>query len=214
MVAWPVMNGALHQQRTDAVMFALRTGIEPVRLLAVEQGIVSMDRALAYDPVATRLLLRSELLAGAALSPALQVPNERRQQWMQQAEEDLVAALGDTPARGVGWARLAAARQALGGPSRAVADAVMMSIDTAPMIETLWPARLQLILDNWRFFTPQERQRVEAQVAMNWQRSDDRRWFASVIRTPVDELFVRYFIRNEPNAQEELAKWLAQLRRK
>ena len=99
-------------------------------------------------------------------------------------------------------------------PSRAVVDPLMMSIDVAPFLEPLWPARLQLILDNWKTFTPQERERVSAQVAMNWRKSQDRRWFASVIRSPIDELLVRYFIRFEPNAQEDLSRWLAQLRKK
>ena len=39
-----------------------------------------------------------------------------------------------------------------------------MSIDVAPMMETLWPSRLQLILDNWQYFTPKERERIAAAV--------------------------------------------------
>jgi hypothetical protein len=90
----------------------------------------------------------------------------------------------------------------------------MMSIDTAPMVVTLGPARLQLILDNWQFFTPQERQRIAAFVVAMWRASSDRRWFASVIRSPIDELFVRYFLRDEPKAQEEITQWLANLGKK
>jgi hypothetical protein len=82
------------------------------------------------------------------------------------------------------------------------------------MLAALWPARLQLILDNWQYFTPQQRDRVAAYVAATWRASPDPRWFATAIRSPIDELFVRYFVRGEPNAQEELTRWLAQLRKK
>ena len=82
------------------------------------------------------------------------------------------------------------------------------------MLAPAWPARLQLILDNWRDFTPQQREQVSAYVAAIWRASPDKRWFATAIRSPLDELFVRYFVRNEPNAQEELTQWLAQLRKK
>jgi hypothetical protein len=51
-------------------------------------------------------------------------------------------------------------------------------------------------------------------VVMNWRTSSDKSWFARAIRSPIDELFVRYFVRDEPNAQEELTKWLAYLRKK
>jgi transposase len=39
---------------------------------------------------------------------------------------------------------------------------------------------LHLILDNWQFFTPQQRERLSAYVAMTWRRSEDRRWFAQM----------------------------------
>jgi len=82
------------------------------------------------------------------------------------------------------------------------------------MMESLWSSRLQLILDNWQYFTPKERERIAAYVVMNWRMSRDRRWIAMAIRSPIDELFVRYFVRDEPNAQEELTQWLTRLRKK
>jgi hypothetical protein len=81
------------------------------------------------------------------------------------------------------------------------------------MMEALWPSRLRLILDNWQFFTPQERERIDAYVVTNWRASSDRRWFAEVIRSPLDELFVRYFLRNESGSQEYLTEWLTRLRK-
>lgn len=212
-VAWPVANGAWQAQRADAVMFELRTG-QPIQIGEVQAGIDAMDRAVAADPVAGRRLGRSELLAGAAVNSGLPVSPAQRVQWMRQALTDLDYALANAPARGVGWARLAAVRQALDGTSANVVAPLMMSIDVSPMMESLWPARLQLILDNWQYFTPKERERISAYVVMNWRMSQDKRWVAETIRSPIDELFVRYFVRDEPNAQEELTKWLTRLRKK
>lgn len=211
-VAWPVANGAWQAQKADAVLFELRT-LQPMQLDAVQAAIAALDRAVAADPVAGRRLGRSELLAGAALTLDLPVAKEQRAEWMKQALGDLDFGLGNAPARGVGWARLAAARQALDGTSARVVAALIMSIDVAPMMESLWPSRLQLILDNWQFFTPKERDRIAAYVAMNWRLSGDKRWIAETIRSPIDELFVRYFVRDEPNAQEELTQWLTRLRK-
>lgn len=219
VVAWPVANAALQQQKADSVMYALRTGLGSASVGQIEDAIAALDRAVAFDPVASRRLVRSELLAGAALTPALNVSRDLRTQWLREAQADLDFALGNDPVRGIGWARLAAVRQALYGPSRDVVAALMMSLDTAPVLETLWPARLQLFLANWQYFTPQERERVAAEVAMNWRKTDarmvgSREYFATAIHSPIDELFVRYFIRNEPGAQEELTQWLARVRKK
>jgi hypothetical protein len=212
-VAWPVANGAWQAQKADAVVYDLRTG-RPLQVDEVRAGIEALDRAVAADPVAGRRLGRSELLAGGALTQSLPVTPEQRTAWMKQAEADLNFGLANAPARGVSWARLAAVRQGLDGTSAKVVAALLMSIDTAPMMEPLWPSRLQLILDNWQFFTAKERERIAAYVAMTWRLSSDRRWFAQVIRSPIDELFVRYFVRDEPNAQEELTQWLTRLRKK
>lgn len=212
-VAWPVAGGALQAQKADPVLFDLRTGI-PLQLGKVENGIKALDRAVAADPVAGRRLGRSELLAGAALAWDMPMPLEQRAAWMKQAVADLDFGLGNAPARGVAWARLASARQALDGTSLKVVAALMMSIDTAPVMEPLWPSRLQLILDNWQFLTPQQRDRLATYVVMTWRMSVNRQWFAQVIRSPIDELFVRYFVRDEPQAQEELTRWLAHLKKK
>ena len=62
--------------------------------------------------------------------------------------------------------------------------------------------------DNQPFFTAYERQRIGVYLVSNWRSGRDRRWIGDAIRTPMDELFVRYFLRNEPEAQEELTQWL------
>jgi hypothetical protein len=212
-VAWPVAGGAWQAQKADAVLFELRSQ-KPMELASAQAAVAALDRAVAADPVAGRRLGRSELLAGLALTPELQVSREQRTEWMKQALGDLDYGLGNAPARGFAWTRLASTRQALDGTSAKVVAALMMSIDTSPMVAALWPARLQLILDNWQYLTPQQRERLAAYVAMMWRMSPDRRYFAWVIRSPIDELFVRYFLRDEPNAQEDLNRWLAALKKK
>lgn len=210
--AWPVAQGAWQAQKADAVLNQLRTG-RPVRLVDVDAGITALNVAVAADPAAGRRLQRSELVAGAALTAGLDISVEQRVVWLRSAEADLVAGLGDAPARGVAWARLAAVRQGLQGTSRGVVDALMMSIDTAPLLSPIWPARLRLILDNWVAFTPQERARMEAYVVMTWRLSAEKRYFGAAVRSPVDELFLRYFLRDEPQGQEVLAREIENFKR-
>lgn len=210
--AWPVAQGAWQAQKADAVLNQLRNG-EPVKIADINAGIVALNSAVAADPAAGRYLQRSQLVVGAALTPTLDVPVEQRVNWLRSAEGDLVVGLGSAPGRGVAWARLASVRQGLEGSSRGVVAALLMSIDTSPLLSPLWPARLQLILDNWVAFTPQERDRIAAYVVMTWRLSSERRWFAGAIRTPVDELLIRYFLRDEPKAQEELAYWIGIIKR-
>jgi hypothetical protein len=212
VVAWPVANGAWQAQKADAAFFEFRTG-EQVQLGQAEAAVATLDRAVAADPVAGRRLGRAEMLLAAALTPSLGASEEQRSKWLKQSQADLEFGLANAPARGVAWAQLAAARQAIDGPSAKAVAALMMSIDTAPMMEALWPSRLRLILDNQQFFTPQERERIGAYVVTNWRAISDKRWVAEVIRSPLDELFVRYFLRDEPDAQQELTQWLTRLKK-
>jgi hypothetical protein len=41
-------------------------------------------------------------------------------------------------------------------------------------------------------------------MRQTWQVAADRRFFAWAIRSPADELIIRYFLRDEPGAEEEL----------
>jgi len=207
-VAWLVSQGAWQAQYTDAVATKLRLGY-PVPLGAIVGAIEALDRAVAADSTASRRMQRAEMLVAAALVPSLEAMQADRREWLKRAEADLELALGDNPARGVEWLRLAGVRQLLDGPSQAAVAPLLMSIETAPMMAPIWPARLRLILDNRAAFTPEQREAVSAYVATTWRLSPDRRWFGEAIRSPVDELFVRYFVRNEPGAQEALTKLLA-----
>ncbi len=210
--AWPVAQGAWQAQKADAVLNQLRTG-RPVTVTHVDAGITALNLAVAADPTAGRRLQRSELVAGAALTAGLDISVEQRVVWLRSAEADLVGGLGSAPARGVAWARLASVRQGLQGTSRGVVDALLMSIDTAPLLNPIWPARLRLILDNWVAFTLQERARLEAYVVMTWRLNSERRYFGAAVRSPVDELFLRYFLRDEPQGQEELAREIENFKR-
>ena len=211
--AWPVMKSAWQAQQADAATTALRLNYK-ISLAAVQSAIDKLDRAVEADPVAIRYFQRSELLAGAALSPYFAPTAQQRIEWLKRAEDDLRAGLGDDPARGIQWLRLSSVRLALEGPSQRSVAPLLMSIDTAPMLLPLWPARLTLILDNWQALTTAQRERVAVYVARTWQLSSSHDWFADAIRTPVDELFIRYFVRNEAGAQDELTRLLTERRKR
>ncbi len=213
LLAWPVSKGAWQAQYADPVYTNLRLGYE-VRPNAMLDAIDALDRSVAADPNASRLIQRSELLTSAALLPSFDFKPEQKTAWLRQAAADLTDALGRDPARGVAWLRLVSVRLALEGPSQATVAPLLMSIDTSPMMEPLWPVRLRLILENWQVLTPEQRETVSTYVARTWQLSKDRRWFARTVSGPIDELFIRYFLRNEPGAQDELTRMIAELQKK
>src|SRR4030088_2835597 len=104
-VAWLVAGGAWQAQKADAGLFELRSQ-KPMELASAQAAVAALDRAVAADSVAGRRLGRSELLAGLALTPELQVSREQRTEWMKQALGDLDNGLGNAPARGLAWTRL------------------------------------------------------------------------------------------------------------
>jgi len=211
-LAWPVAKSAWQAQQADRAATALRLNYQ-LSLDNLLNAIDAVDRAVESDPTAGRYLQRSELLVGAALSPNFAPSAQQRSEWLKRAQDDLDVGLGRDPVRGVQWARLAAVRYALEGPSQRTVAPLLMSIDTAPMLLPLWPARLTLILDNWQVLTVAQREKIALYVARTWQLSSRRDWFAHAIRSPIDELFIRYFVRNEPGAQEELSRLLAERRK-
>ncbi len=211
--AWPVMKSAWQAQQADGAATALRLNYK-LSLDALLNAIDKLDLAVDLDPTAGRYFQRSELLAGAALSPNFAPTAQQRSEWLRRADRDLRVGLGNDPAKGIQWLRLASVRLALDGPSQSSIAPLLMSIDTAPLLRPLWPARLRLILDNWQALTVPQREAVALYVARTWQLSPDRGWFADAIRSPVDELFVRYFMRNEAGAQDELTRLLTERRKK
>lgn len=211
-LSWPVARSAWQAQHADKATTALRLNYK-ITLDELLNAIDAQDRAVESDSTASRYLQRSELLVGAALSPNFAPSSRQRSEWLKRARDDLDVGLGRDPARGVQWARLAAVRLALEGPSQRTVAPLLMSIDTAPMLLPLWPARLTLILQNWQVLTVAQREKIARYVAQTWQLSARRDWFADAIHSPIDELFVRYFVRNEPGAQEELSQLLAERRK-
>ncbi|MFI5002224.1 MAG: hypothetical protein ACHQK9_20265 [Reyranellales bacterium] len=209
---WPVARGSWEAQRADAIVMDLRRG-HPLDRPRVVAGIAALDRAVAADPVAGRYLQRSELLAGAGLTPTLKMSEDERIELWQRAKADLEIGLAGAPARGIDWLRLAAIREALSGSSREVLAPLFMSIETARLIPSIWPARLRLILDNWAYYSDDQRALLRAYVVLTWRVTENRLWFGSTIREATDELIVRYFLHDEPNAQEDLSKWIRAVRK-
>lgn len=210
--AWPVAVGAWYAQKADVVINQLRNG-RSINLPDTRAAIDALDRAVSADPSASLRITRSELLVGAAIGLNWAAPDSDREAWLRAAEADLDVGLGQAPARGVAWLRLAAIRQMLEGSSLRVVGPLLMSIETAPVIPRLWPARLELILHNWESFTGPERDRVASYVIMTWQASTDRRWFVGAMGQGVDELYLRILLGDLPGAQEELSMWIGLVRR-
>jgi len=213
VLAWPVAWGAWEAQKADAVVTDLRFG-RSLDASAVADGIDALNRSIVADPVERHYLDRSELLAGAALTASLKLPDADRDALLRRARSDLQVGLANAPARGIDWLRLATVREVLDGPSRDVLPPLFMSIETAPRIPQLWRARLRVILDVWPYLDDQQRSRLGDYFLMTWRLRMNRQDLAAEIYTPADELIVRYFLRNEPNAQEELTKWLVASRKK
>ena len=211
--AWPVAISALYFQQADVVISRLRED-RPINLPDALAAIDAVDRAVHADPTGARRLLRSELLAGAAAGLNWAAPDSQRDQWLHTAAADLEYGLATAPARGIAWLRLANVRYSLeGGPSPDVVVPLLMSIDTAPVLQRLWPARMELILTNWTSFTDEQREKVAEHIVNEWRQSSDRRGFVKAIRRPVDELYLRYMLRDVPGAQEEFSLWLLSARR-
>jgi hypothetical protein len=222
VAAWPVAWGAWEAQKADAIVTDLRFG-RPLDAAAVAAGIDAFNRSIVDDPVARHYLDRSELLAGAALTPSLKLSNTDRDALLRRARSDLQVGLANAPVRGIDWLRLAVVRQVLDGPSRDVLPPLFMSIETAPLITQLWQPRLRVILDAWPYLDDQQRSRLADYFVMTWRLAMERPALVAEtyrgalvaeIYSPADELIVRYFLRNEPNAQEELTKWIVAYRKK
>jgi hypothetical protein len=212
VVAWPVAWGAWEAQKADSIVSDLRYG-RALDAASVADGIDALNRSVVADPVARHYLDRSELLAGAALTPALKLPEADRDALLRRARSDLEVGLANAPVRGIDWLRLATVRQVLDGASRDVLPPLFMSIETAPLIPQIWPARLRVVLDVWPYLDDAQRERLRDYFLTTWRLGMNRLTLASVIATPADELIIRYFLRDEPNAQEQLTKSILEYRK-
>jgi len=203
----PVARAAWNAQKADGVVTKLRRGLE-FAVPEVSAGIAALNGAVTADPVGDRYLQRSELEGGAALTAALKISPAARTVWLNSARTDIELGLAAAPARSIDWARLAATLQALNGPSRDIIPPLLMSIQTGPWIEPIWPVRLRLIVDNWGYFSDAQKQEMQRYVVEMWKHSSDQRFFAFTVNNPVDELIIRNLLRDQPGAQEALTKWI------
>src|SRR5471032_692515 len=203
----PVALSAFRAQKADAVVTKLRSG-EPITAPVVLAGIEALNGAVSLEPVAERYLQRSELESGGALTQSIDVSPDIRTAWLQRSKADLELALARAPARTMDWLRLATTRQGLDGPSRDVVGPLMMAIKTGPWLEGAFSARLRLIVDNWAYFSDEQKVEIRSATSGMWRRSHDQRYFAWNVFNPVDELIIRNLLRDEPGAQEQLTTWI------
>lgn len=203
----PVALSAFQAQKADAVVTKLRR-LDPITAPAVLAGIEALNRAVSLEPVAGRYLQRSELESGGALTETVEVSQDIRTAWLQRSKADLELGLARAPARTMDWLRLASTRQGLDGPSRDVVGPLMMAIETGPWLEGAFSARLRLIVDNWAYFTDEQKLEVRSATSGMWRRSRDQRYFAWNVHNSIDEVIIRNLLRDEPGAQERLTAWI------
>ena len=203
----PVALSAFQAQKADAVVGRLRR-VEPVTTPAVQAGVEALNNAVAIEPVAWRYIQRSELESSGALTAGVTISPETRTAWLRQSKSDLELALSRAPARTLDWLRLATVMQALDGPSRAVIGPLMRSIETGPWLEAAFFSRLRLIVDNWAYFSDDQKATIQSAASGMWRRARDPRFFAWIVSNPVDELIIRNLLRDEPGAQEQLTAWI------
>lgn len=74
---------------------------------------------------------------------------------------------------------------------------------------------MRAILENWGYFTDEQRLFLRDHVVKTWRgtRPEYRFLFAQAVYVPVDEMILRTFLRDEPGAQQELTKWLRATRK-
>jgi hypothetical protein len=211
VLGWPIAQAAWQAQKVDATLYALRTE-KRVDARESAAGVEALSRAIAFDPAASRYLVRSELLASTALTPPIGLEATQRPDWLRRARADLVTGLAAAPAHGVDWLRLAAVQLQLGGPSRRVIALMLTSIEMSGGIPQTWPVRLRLILDCWPYLTDPEKDRLKRHVEMIWRQSIlDRRLFGYATRSAADHAILTWFVRDLPGAPEELAKIIEQV---
>ena len=205
-LGWPIAQAAWQAQRADSVLYALRTE-KRIDAKETTAGVEALSRAVAFDPAASRYLVRSELQGSAALTPSVGLDAAQRTDWMRRARADLVTGLANAPAHGIDWLRLAALQQQLDGPSRRIVALMFTSQQMSGGIPQSWPARLRLILECWPYLSAPEKDRLKPYVEMIWRQSAlDRRLFGYATRSAADHAILTWFLRDVADAPQELAK--------
>ena len=97
--------------------------------------------------------------------------SEEGRRFLDEAGESLRRGLARAPANPFAWARLAFVRLAKDGPSKAVTEALVMSMKTGADDPRLRFSRLPLFLSAWEWFDEDGRRMAEAQIRRAWMTS-------------------------------------------
>lgn len=205
-MVWPIARAAWVGQPADAVV-ETRRGDRRVTMAEYRAAIDAETRAIEIDPTAPRYLIRSDLLATAALSRTNPVDAATRTDWLRRARADLVTGLAGSPARGIDWLRAGVVQLALEGASPMVVALLSTSLDMARRVPQTFEARLRLILDCWPLLNDRQKEYLRHYVVMTWRESKgDRRFFAYSSYSEADYLIIAWLLRDEPGAAQEFAE--------
>lgn len=173
---------------------------------SVSESIALLDRAIRWEDTGRRRLDLAALMAISATRTDVAISRDDRLAHLREAERHLLTGLARAPVDGAGWLRLAAVREELHGMGHGVAAALVMSIRTAPIAPRLWSTRLDIILRAVGSLSPAQIEIVSDHVRTIWKGSSNRTMFALAIQRHGGELFIRYALRDQQGAQEELTE--------
>lgn len=118
--------------------------------------------------------------------------------------------LARAPANRAAWARLALAQHLQGGPSRAMADSLRMSILTGFYDRRLMFMRLDLCLRAWRHFSPDDRDLVFQQV--RWAGFVSPRRLVGLADGPARRSIIRAALASTPRILQKFERALRRRR--
>ncbi len=146
--------------------------LRPVEREKLDVLIVAQGRGLFFDEsgrkwtdlgLAQLLLAREEGMQGGI-----------GKEMVSEAIASLRTGLALAPANPFAWTRLAYARSLITGPSPSAASALRMAMLTARYEPRLLFFRLELCLQSWSYFRPDDRELVYRQVHFAWRKNPKR----------------------------------------
>lgn len=170
--------------------------VEAARLSAALDALSAARRWNDSPRVTTDMALLR--LARAELAGT---DRERRMEDLRAADGLLRDGLARSPGNAFAWLRLAIVREQRNGPSRAVADALMMSIDLAPNMKRLWLPRLAVAMRNWRFLREDEASILRRQFRLAWS-SLDQATLAGLADANNAHLIALWALADEPDIED------------
>jgi len=174
----------------------------------------ALEPAIAYLKKATRWEKSGELYGDLGLllyRDALQRPADDPLKLERAAESvaAIEASLARTPTVPQGWIRLAYAKTLLAGPGPEIAAIAGQSLRLAPFSGGLAPARIDLLLRNWAYLSPESRRLAGAQIRFGWRHHSGRLVEIAAARGRLKVL--RLALRSDPEADRVIDKTLAKL---